>query len=606
MRHLLLAALISGILVPICAQAPHILWITIEDTSPQFIGCYGNREARTAAIDRLGKEGIIFTSGFSTGTVCSPSRSTLITACRTNALGTGHHRSRYPIPDYIRGFPSYLRDAGYYTSNNSKTDYNSSEAARIIQESWDESSPRAGWWNRKPGQPFFAVFNFIDSHESRVMTNPWEVYKNQVLDQLGEAERIDPAEVTMPPFLRDTPEMRREHSRIYNGLHLTDKKIDTLLTALKADGLMDSTIIFFFADHGEAMPRGKSNSIGLGYRVPFIIWLPEMYQHLSPWGIKTVTDEPVCFMDLAPTLLSLAGIGIPGYMEGRALLGDQRADAGTYLFLSNDRSGEARDLERSVTDGQFLYTRVYMPHLPEHRWQKYHDYAAISEIMNKDYRQGKLSRLQGLTFQHREAEYLYDLGKDPWELYNLAADPELSLELQRFRKVLDEHLLKIRDIHFLPEYELDSISRTSTPFEYRMNELCYPFEMIFEAASMSGMGEEVLDEQLRLLDHSSGVVRYWAALGLRAQKRLPESSRETILKILHDPYLPARIALYGVAQHFFGSPTAGKGLSRCLRAHHPHLALQAVQTLLYLEEEKARTFLPEIRQLFEELEGNKA
>ena len=174
-----ISALLTGTAVASAAQQrgeeprPNILWLTYEDTSPQFIGCYGDSLAKTPTMDRLAADGVRFTSAFSTGTVSSPSRFCLITGMTPATMGTGNHRSQYPIPDFVHGFPKYLRDAGYYTSNNYKTDYNNAREKEMIAESWDESSGKAGWWKRKPGQPFFAVFNSPHSHQSRTMTNPW-------------------------------------------------------------------------------------------------------------------------------------------------------------------------------------------------------------------------------------------------------------------------------------------------------------------------------------------------------------------------------------------------------------------------------------------------
>jgi len=604
-RYIFILLFAGSHIVSLHAQKPNILWITIEDTSPQFVGCYGNKAARTPTIDWIANEGIQFVNAFSTGTVCSSSRSAIITGCRTNATGTGNHRSTYPIPEFIRGFPAFLNEAGYYTTNNSKTDYNTSAAERIIEESWDESSPKAGWWNRKPGQPFFAVFNFIDSHQSRVMTNPWDLYRRQVLDHLDQDQIIHPEDISMPPFLKDSPEMRKEHSRIYNGLNLTDKKIDTLLSALRKDGLLDSTIIFFYADHGEAMPRGKTNSIGLGYRVPWAIWFPDIYKHLSPWGTHTVTGEPVSFIDLAPTVLSLAGIEIPGYMSGRAFLGEQRSEAEEYLYLSNDRNGEALDTERSITDGRYIYTRVYMPFLPEHRWMKYHDFAAICRIMVNDYRAGMLDSIQTKTFRKRNTEYLYDLKKDPWEVDNLASNPAHDELLQKFRYALDEKLKSIRDIHFLPEYELDRISHETTPYEYRLEPNKYAFGEIFKAASLSGMGEKVLEEQIRLLKHPNSIVRYWAAVGLRSQLINMEEYREYLLNALDEKYEPAKIILAGICHNEFKEPLARDYLIKACSHENPHLALLALQTIMYLDDDKARIYLPVIRQVYSDLEGRK-
>jgi arylsulfatase A-like enzyme len=579
------------------AQQANVLWITIEDTSPHFVGCYGNSSARTPAIDRIANEGTRFSNAFSNGTVCSPSRSAIITGCRTNALGTGNHRSQYPIPKFIKGFPSYLREAGYYTSNNSKTDYNSSDAERIIHESWDESSATAGWWKRKPGQAFFSVFNFIDSHESRVMTNPWDIYVSQVLDHLDREETIDPEHIAMPPFLKDSPEMRREHSRIYNGLSLTDKKIDTLLRRLRADGLMDSTIIFFFADHGEGMPRGKSNSSGLGYRVPWAIWFPGMYRDISPWPPGKVSEELVNFVDLAPTMLSLSGIAVPDYMAGRPLIGNQRSEAEEYIFLSNDRTGEATDLERSITDGRYIYTRVYMPFMPEHRWTKYHDYAVICRTMVSDFREGKLNDIQQLTFQRRTAERLYDLQDDPWEVHNLAGDPEYNQLLIKFRNALNEKLIAIRDIHFLPEYDLDRIGQISTPYEFRLDNNQYPFMDIFKSACLSGFGDSVMEKQIKLLNHHYPVVRYWAAIGLRSQTSSLERYREQLITGIYDSYVPCGITLAGICHNEFDHPAARNYLMKACEHENPHLALMALQTILYLDKDKSGYYLPLIREI---------
>lgn len=171
-------------------ERPNILWITMEDTSPQYIGAYGNPDADTPNIDQLAEDGVRFTNAFSTNTVCSPSRSTIITGSRTYKMGTGNHRSNYPVPDYIKGFPYYLQQQGYYTSNNSKTDYNVEDMKAFIREAWDESSDTAGWWNRKEDQPFFSVFNFATSHQSRTMTWPYQQYVKNVLNNIPESERI--------------------------------------------------------------------------------------------------------------------------------------------------------------------------------------------------------------------------------------------------------------------------------------------------------------------------------------------------------------------------------------------------------------------------------
>ena len=336
---------------------PNILWLVIEDTSPQNIGCYGSLAVNTPNIDKLAKEGVRFTNAYSTGTSCAPSRSTIITGVKTYKMGTGNQRSTWPIPDFIKGFPYYLKQAGYYTTNNSKTDYNTSNASQIISNSWHESSNQAGWWNRQPGQPFFAVFNIYDSHQSRTMTDSYDTYVRNVLDVLPDDLEVGENEFEMPPYLADNPQMRKEYARMYNGISLTDYNIGKQIKQLEEAGLKDSTIIFFYADHGQGMPRVKCNESGQGHKVPFVIWFPEMYKHLSPWGTSgVVTTEQINFADLGPTLLSLAGIEAPDYFDGRAFLGEHRAAQEEYLFVSNDRPDNGLNTGRAVIKDSLIYS----------------------------------------------------------------------------------------------------------------------------------------------------------------------------------------------------------------------------------------------------------
>lgn len=579
--------------LPAFSQKPNILWVTIEDTSPEFIGCYGNENASTPVIDQLGEEGVRFTNAFSTGTVCSPSRFTIITGVHTYEAGTGDHRSRYPIPDFIKGFPWYLRQAGYYTTNNSKTDYNTSDIKRLIKESWDESSNQAGWWGRKPAQPFFAVFNFNDSHQSRTMTWPYRKYQTQVLDKLSSKEQIKENDFDMPPFYRDDPQMRKQMARVYNSLKLTDNKIGALLTRLKEDHLMDSTIIFFYGDHGEGIPRGKTNGIDLGYRVPFIIWFPPAYKYLSPWGTGAVAGELTNFEDLAPTLLSLAGIDIPDYMQGRALLGSQRTSPPRFIFGSTDRSDESTDLERSVIDGRYIYNRNFMAYMPEMRWIKYQEVAKIKQLMRADFTAGKLNKIQSQMFLPRPAESLYDLKNDPWELHNLVKDPDMQPLLDSMRQTLKENIVRSKDIMFLPEYERALVAKYTTPYEYRLKD--YPINKIHAAASLSGKrGKDILLQQIKLLKDSNKTIRYWAITGLKAQSSgLLKKHKNVLENAIHDNYPPVRIIGASICYELFADERAKNILIDYCKSKNANLALLALQNLNYLSD--IRPFTDAIR-----------
>lgn len=579
------------------AQRPNILWITIEDTSPQFIGCYGNEQADTPVIDQLAREGVRFTNAFSTGTVCSTSRSTLITGVPTYKMGTGNHRSNYPIPDAIKGFPFYMQQQGYYVTNNSKTDYNLENEKQFIQETWDESSNEAGWWNRAEGQPFFAVFNFIDSHQSRTMTNPYSWYKEEVLGQLPPGQQIGEEEFEMPPFYADNPEMRKQMARVYNSIKLTDNKIGQLLERLKQDKLLGNTIIFFFADHGEGIPRGKTNGINLGYRVPFITYFPPAYQHLSTWKSGTVSSELLDFEDLAPSMISLAGGELPDHLKGRVIWGEGRNEAADQLFLSSDRSDNGIDMVRTVTNGTFVYSRNYMPYLPEARYIRYMEIGDIKQQMRNDLQDQKLNPLQQSLFEERAPEVLYDIEKDLWETHNLVDDPLAQPLLQKMRHSLKSNILQTRDVMFLPEYEIAELSQFTTPYEFRLDEEEYPLEEIYAAAKLAGYREEgIAAQQVKLLQSPNKIIRYWAGIGLRSQNPANlKPYRFELLQALKDEYPPVVITAAAIAYDLFKDKTAEELLKQYCGYENKHLALMAINYLLYVDQPEP--FIATIQQI---------
>jgi arylsulfatase A-like enzyme len=577
---------------------PNILWITIEDTSPQFIGCYGNKNARTPVIDKLAKEGVRFTNAFSTGTVCSPSRTAIITGVKTYKAGTGNHRSKYAVPDFIKGFPYYLQQLGFYTTNNAKTDYNVANEKEFIAEAWNESSGKAGWWNRKPGQPFFAVFNYMESHQSRTMTETYDWYLENVYNQLLPNERIGDNDFEMPLFYRDSPEMRRQFARVYNSIKLTDKRIGELLARLEKDNLKDSTIIFFYADHGEGMPRGKTNGINYGYRVPFIIWFPEMYKHLSPWGkAGIVSDELIDFTDLAPTIISLAEGNIPKHLEGRPVLGKNRKMPVEQLFLSSDRSDNGIDMVRTVTDGRFVYSRNFLPFINEAHYIRYMEIGEIKQQMRQDLAENKLNPLQKSLFEPRPAEFLFDIENDLWETSNLAENPEYEPVLDKMRKLMKQEILESRDVMFLPEYEIAGLSEKTAAYEFRLGKEKYPLEAIYEVASLAGFrGKEVAAKQIEFLKSPNTIVRYWAILGLRSQNQdILKSFSDVILKSMNDNYPPVSLTSAVIAYEMFSNKTAEENLKKFCAHENLQISLMAINYLLYTKNREP--FVETIREV---------
>jgi arylsulfatase A-like enzyme len=432
---------------------PNILWITCEDMSPR-LGCYNDPLAITPSIDRLASQGIRYTNAYSISGVCAPSRSALITGMYPTTIGSMHMRTMVrtsaidqitdpellAIPTYeavpppeVKCFTEYLRAKGYYCSNNSKEDY---QFKRPIT-AWDESSRKAHWRNRRPGQPFFSVFNFTVTHESQVWV------------RAGDTLITDPDGVVVPPYYPDTPVIRRDIARHYDNIALMDAAVDDILSQLKADGLGDSTVIFFFSDHGDGFPRAKRWIYDSGIKVPLIIKYPDN-RHAGK-----VTDELVSFVDFAPTVLSLTGIEIPQHIQGQAFAGSYRAEAREYIYAAKDRMDPAMDNQRAVRDKRYKYIRNYMPERPYVQFLPYRDQMALMQELFRYEREGKLDQTQALWFQKtKPIEELYDAWEDPYEVNNLASDPRFHDILEQLRDRHQEWKEETQDWGLIPETEL--------------------------------------------------------------------------------------------------------------------------------------------------------
>ncbi|HET9486078.1 MAG TPA: sulfatase, partial [Chryseosolibacter sp.] len=343
---LLFLLTVSGGAAQTSQDRPNILWIVSEDNSP-FIGAYGDEFATTPNIDQFASKGVRYTNAFATAPVCAPSRSTLITGMYPSSLGTEHMRSTYPVPTSVKFFPRYLREAGYYTSNNAKKDYNTIDQP----EAWDESSNKATYKNRKGDQPFFAVFNIGVSHES------------QLHSHIPQANlKHDPEKVSIPPYHPRTPEMKHDWAQYYDRMQAMDYQVGAILNDLHESGLSESTIVFYYSDHGGVLGRSKRFMYESGLHVPLIIRFPQKFAHLAPGPPGSSTDRIVTFVDFAPTILGLANIRLPGYMQGKPFLGSSNTPAREYAFAFRGRMDERIDMIRSVRDEQYRYIRNYMPH----------------------------------------------------------------------------------------------------------------------------------------------------------------------------------------------------------------------------------------------------
>jgi len=366
------------------ASRPNILWITCEDISAH-IGCYGDKFAKTPTIDRLAEEGVRYTNAFATAPVCTPARSCLITGVYASSLGTQHLRGPSRPPKQIRCFSEYLRKAGYYCTNNVKEDYN----FPTPKTAWDESSGKANWRKKKPGQPFFAVFNFVTTHQSRIRFS--DAQFADLTKRLTPDQRHDPAKAPLPPYYPDTPVVRRDVARLYDLITAMDYQTADILKQLEEDGLADDTIVFFYSDHGDGMPRHKRWLHDSGTHVPLVIRFPKKYQHLAPGKPGSTTDRMVSFADFAPTVLSLTGLKIPPYMQGRAFLGKQAGQPWEHLVAIRDRVDEVYEFSRSVRDKRYRYIRNYMPHRPRLQHSDYSERTPTRKELRRLAAAGKLT-----------------------------------------------------------------------------------------------------------------------------------------------------------------------------------------------------------------------
>ncbi len=443
----LIACLAAAPRPAIAADRPNILWISCEDICPD-LGCYGDKYSHTPNIDKLAGEGIRYTHAFSVAGVCAPSRSAIITGMYPTTISTHHMRCKAVPPAYVKCFPEYLRAAGYYCTNNVKTDYNFDAPVTA----WDECSNKAHWRNRATGQPFFSVFNLTVTHESQIRCKPEQFARHMA--KVAPEDRHDPAKAVLPPYYPDTPIVRNDWARYHDLITAMDLQLADLLKQLEEDGLADKTIVFFFGDNGRGLPRAKRWTYDSGIHIPLVVRWPDRR------NAGTVCDDLVSFIDFGPTVLSLAGVKVPAHMQGRPFLGEQKAAARDYVFAARDRMDETYDIIRAVRDKRFKYIRNFKPGRPYAQYIDYMDQMPTLKEMRRLNKEGKLTGPQKIFFlPEKPEEELYDCVEDPHEIKNLAGSPEHRETLVKMRKVLDEWMKDTKDLGLIPEEELNERMR---------------------------------------------------------------------------------------------------------------------------------------------------
>jgi uncharacterized sulfatase len=588
-------------------RRPNILWISCEDIGPH-LGCYGDPNAHTPTLDRLASEGIRYENAYTTAGVCAPNRSSIIAGVYSTTLGSHHMRSggegtersiKPTPPSHIRCFSEYLRDAGYYCTNNSKEDYNFVRSAAA----WDESSRNAHWRNRPdPDQPFFAVFNNTGTHEGSVrMLEREHAVRTK---RLTPAQRQDPENLTPPPYHPDTPTVRRTWARYYELITALDYWAGDLLEELEESGLAEDTIVFFWSDHGAGLPRAKRWLYDSGTHVPLIVRIPEKFRVNGQGRRGTVTKQLVSSVDFAPTVLNLVGLEIPDHMQGRPFLGPNLPSERQYVYAARDRMDERYDTIRMVSDKRYQYIRNYEPFKPYQQYMNTAEKGGIMRELHRCAEEGSLP-LGAAWFaaEQKPVEEMYDLKRDPHEVNNLADKPEYRPILERLREAHERWMRDTKDLGLIPEPELVELEERygSRYAVFREPEGESFLDELRSAAVLAGRPDKSdVPALIEALDSEHAAVRYWAVTGIGNLGNEGGAAVEQVSRAMKDRSGTVRVAaakaLFRMEKH---EDEALRVLVDELKSAHEWVRLHAALALDGIGE-KARPAVPALKEALED------
>jgi arylsulfatase A-like enzyme len=549
---------------------PNILWITCEDIGPHLHAC-GDDYSVTPNLDRLCGRGMIYMNAWSNAPVCAPARTTIISGMYPPSTGSEHMRSETRLPGGFQMFPGYLREAGYYCSNNAKEDYNLAKPPGT----WDESSKQAHWRKRASGQPFFSVFNHEITHESQIRTRPHQWVH-------------DPAKARVPAYHPDTLEVRQDWAQYYDNITTMDGQAGKLIDDLAKDGLADDTIVVFFGDHGSGMPRSKRWPYNSGLNVSIVVSFPEKFRHLAPkdYRVGTKSNRLVGFVDLAPSMLSLAGVQAPSFYQGAAFLGPYEATPRTHSFGFRGRMDERIDCVRTVRNQRYVYVRNYMPHKIYGQHLDYMWQTPTTRVWERLYKEGKLNAAQRKFWEPKPAEELYDLQSDRDEVNNLADSAAHRTVIDELRKAHHEHVLAIRDVGLLPEAEIHSRAGSGAPYDAGHDPKKYPIERVLAAADLaSSRRPGVTAKLVEAMSDPDSAVRYWGAMGvlIRGESEF-QAARAAVVKLATDPAPCPRIVAAELLGRFGTPEELKRSLDTLIAVADPAangipLAIQALNSI---------------------------
>jgi len=580
------------------SEQPNIVWISCEDISPH-LGCYGDPHAITPNLDKLAQEGTRYTNAFTTAGVCAPCRSAIITGMYQNSIGTHHMRCNATLPTWLKPFPVYLREAGYYCTNNSKTDYQFSKPAK--KEIWDICGAKGHWKNRpQKSQPFFAVFNFTGCHESGIASE--SKYKS-VTEDLLPSQRQNPKELTtLPPYYPDTTITREDWKRNYELITAMDAWAGDLIQQLKDAGEYDNTIIIYWSDHGVGLPRAKRWLYDSGTHIPLIIRVPAKFQKSLDISSLATDNQLISAVDFAPTVLNIAGIDPPSYLQGRAFLGLHLSPPRKFVYGARDRMDERYDIIRTVRGPQYRYIRNFEPLKPYYQYMNTPEKGATMQEIRKKEASGQLDPVMALfSANEKPVEELYDTHADPFEIHNLADDPAFSQRLSEMRHALSEWQNEIGDVGLIPEAEIEileqdagsrfAILQSTTKNSSTEKRLA----LLVDIATSASEGPAGIPKLLDALQNEDASIRYWAATGIGNIGPAATSTLKRVVESLNDPSPSVRIAAARAVAKLGSPEEALPVLEAELQSDHQWGRLAAAIVLDEMDEE-ARPALPSLQQ----------
>jgi N-sulfoglucosamine sulfohydrolase len=508
-------------------QKPNILWITSEDNGVSWVSSYGGTNARTPNIDQLAADGFRYRYCFDNAAVCAPTRSCWITGMYGISNGTQPMRSRNEIPhDRIPYYPDLLRKAGYHTSNPGKTDYNI--GGRNDYDAWDVGKGKGttyGWKKREADQPFFAVVNIGDSHESRAHGD-------------NENTRNDPAAMKLFSYHPDLPEIRKTYAKYADAVENMDKKVGQCLAELEKDGLTDSTIVIYNSDHGGVLARSKRFCYSSGIHCPLVVRIPETLKHLYPANEPgAVIDRLVSFVDMPRTWLSLAGAKIPDTFQGTVFLGEGIEEEPAYHLAFRERADERLDCVRVIRDKRYAYHKNYMPYAPAGQHLAYLWKAEATRAWEQHHREGKTDVITGRFFEPRVSEEFFDNEKDFDNVHNLIEADEHQERIAELKNVLRQRQLELYDSGLLPEQMRVRRAKENGLMIYDMvrDEKLYPLATYLDAADLAlARDKSNLDTFVGNLSHDDEGLRWWGIVGLHLLEQEAASATAAFETALSD------------------------------------------------------------------------